>query len=104
MSTQNNLRRDREVSQDINLAESQNKHKNPLASAEDYYFEWTPENKSIEKPKSEKAGNLAEVQSDKVYPHRTIANKQKRSSWNYDANVSASYNEIYNRAELYNFP
>ena len=104
MSTQNNLRRDKDVSQDINLAESQKKHNNLLASTTDYYTEWTTDNKSVEKPKSEKGGNLVEVSSDKVYPRRNVTFKQKRGSWNNDTNVSASYNEIYNRAELYNFP
>ena len=60
------------------------------------------ENKSVENPKSEKTGNLVEVPSYKGHSRRNITNKYRRGSWNNDTNVSALYNEIYNRAELYN--
>lgn len=99
MSTQKNLRQDKDVRQDLNLAESKNRHINLLASTTDFYTEWTTENKSVEKD-----GNLAEVSSDKAYPRRNITNKHKIVCWKNDTNDSAYYNEICNRAELYNFP
>jgi hypothetical protein len=106
MSTQNIFRQDTGVRQaELNSLESQNHHKNIAAPSADYYTEWAIERSSIERTNSGMPGNAVGFLSGNVYKSRNISNKYKRvRNENGDTNVSTFYNEVYNRAELFNFP
>lgn len=106
MSTQNKTKLDSGVSQGfLNSKESKIKHKNLVASAADYYTEWTTAKSSMEEQKSEKHEDSLERPARKFNISHTVTSRNKLShNGNRDMYASTTYNEIYNMADLFNFP
>jgi hypothetical protein len=94
MSTQIKFREDKRVSQaNLNSQEANKNHKNLVALSADYYSEWTTEKKFIEPP------------SGKSYQSRKMAYKKRLPNNGHgDLYASTTYNEIYNMADMCNFP
>lgn len=105
MSTQIKYRQDTKVSQaDLNSNKANNNRNKLVVASAEYFSEWATERNSFENSKSEKTGNSIERSTGKSSQHRKITSADKWIYRNVNKNVSASYNEIYDRAELFIFP
>jgi hypothetical protein len=100
MNTKNKFIRVKGISQaSINLYETKDQLKNFVSPSTDYFADWTTEKSNVDNQNHERIDNSEESTSYIGPQHRNTANKHTKM--NTDANVSVSFNEIYNMAELF---
>jgi hypothetical protein len=100
MNSKNKYKSDKGVGQG-NANETKDDHTTQIVSSIEYYTDWTTEKSTKENTNPEK--NVTSKEPPSIgHQRRNSANKHKKMI--ADSNVSASYNEIYNRAELFIFP